>query len=200
MTYHLEDGSVDIWEPRSENSGLEQARILHRMRVPNQHGAGGVMTPGDFNVGCSPIIFKREYHVLACDAFTRAFLEREGFVVPNELPFPTERDPKPPKGQFPSAPSLAKAPEQSSIFSLNSMNLDLPTLHDQTKPVPGSLSAAADELKQSAGRQFLSLDGNVLRFFCTSDGESSVKKGDDQRTDGKPKVRIVFTYCIFQIP
>ncbi len=105
MTYHLEDGSVDIWEPRSENSGLEQGRILHRMRVPNQHGAGGVMTPGDFNVGCSPIIFKREYHVLACDAFTRAFLEREGFVVPNELPFPTERDPKPPKGQFPSAPS-----------------------------------------------------------------------------------------------
>ena len=93
MTYHLEDGSVDIWEPRSENSGLEQGRILHRMRVPNQHGAGGVMTPGDFNVGCSPIIFKREYHVLACDAFTRAFLEREGYFEVSISHLPTFRLP-----------------------------------------------------------------------------------------------------------
>ena len=184
VTYHLEDGSIDIREPRSNNSGLEQGRILHRMRVMKPDGSG-VMTPSDLNVGSVPVIFKREYHILACDEFTRKFLEREELTVPAELPFPEQRDPNPPQGQFKSAPSIVKAPESSALFS---MDLNVLGLHDDLKkPLPGSQSHQSDLLKESAGRQFLSLDGNVLRFFCTSSGNAQIKNGDDTRTDGKLK-------------
>ena len=185
ITYHLEDGSIDIREPRGANSGLEQGRILHRMRVFKPDGSGP-MTPADLNVGEVPVIYKREYHVLACDQFTRAFLEREGVTVPAELPFPSKRDPKPPKGQFASAPSIVMA-ETDAVFSRDAEQdavvLPAPANDLTSKPaVPGSLSANQEALKQSAGRQFLELDGRVLRFFATeSERNGAVKNGDDVR-------------------
>ena len=191
ITYHLEDGSIDIREPRGSNSGLEQGRILHRMRVFKPDGSGP-MTPADLNVGEVPVIYKREYHVLACDEFTRAFLEREGVAVPAELPFPSARDPTPPKGQFASAPSIVKA--EAAAFSTRDANVVLPApANDLTSQpaVPGSLSAAAEALKESAGRQFLELDGRVLRFFATAESGAAVKNGDDTRTDGTPRAYAV---------
>ena len=50
--------------------------------------------------------------------------------------------------------------------------------------LPGSLSANAEALKASAGRQFLELDGRVLRFFATAERGAAAKNGDDTRSDG----------------
>ena len=192
ITYHLEDGSIDIREPRGPNSGLEQGRILHRMRVFKPDG-GGPMTPADLNVGETPVIYKREYHVLACDQFTRAFLEREGLSVPAELPFPSARDPPPPKGQFASAPSIVAA-EAEAVFSRRDDAIHLPAPSNDLTSVPslpGSLSANAEALKASAGRQFLELDGRVLRFFATAESGAATKNGDDTRSDGVPRAYAV---------
>ena len=57
--------------------------------------------------------------------------------------------------------------------------------------LPGSLSANAEALKASAGRQFLELDGRVLRFFATAERDAAAKNGDDTRSDGVPRAYAV---------
>lgn len=180
ITYHLEDGTLDVREPRGVNSGILQGPILRRMRVDKPDGSP--FEPLDFNVGVDVVIFSRTYSILACDAFTRDFLTREGATVPPDVPFPVERDPAPPKGTFPSAPSLIRAADAPP--HLSSLDLDLPppsplATADAMGLAPGSVTKAALALKESKGRQFLELDGRVLRFFATAEGGRP--GGDDVR-------------------
>ena len=63
----------------------------------------------DVKVGQPIAIHSRTYNVLGCDEFTRRWLAKEGIDAGPELPFPHERDPMPPKGQFKSAPSIVPA-------------------------------------------------------------------------------------------
>jgi|AntAceMinimDraft_1070359.scaffolds.fasta_scaffold41252_1 hypothetical protein len=143
VTLYLEDNTVDIREPKQENSGIVQGQLLKRMRV--QKPDGSTYTPGDFVVGSSVRLYARTYIILACDEFTRAFLEREGVFVAPDIAFPEERDPPPPSQAPASAPSLGVA--------------------SAPRPPPARLSGA-DKAK---GRQFLEHDRNVLRFFATSE-------------------------------
>ena len=46
--------------------------------------------PRHLTIGQPVSIYARTYHVLSVDAFTRAFLEREGIQVPPDLPFPDQ--------------------------------------------------------------------------------------------------------------
>ena len=106
---------------------------------------GGKYEPQDFVLGGSVTLFSRTYVILACDEFTRAFLEREGVFVAPDIAFPVERDPAPPSQQPASAPSLAVA-----------------TLEPPKRAPPANAAKAK-------GRQFLEHDRNVLRFFATSE-------------------------------
>jgi hypothetical protein len=113
--------------------------------------------------------------------------------VPAELPFPSARDPPPPKGQFASAPSIVAA-EAEAVFSRRDDAIRLPAPSNDLTSVPslpGSLSANAESLKASAGRQFLELDGRVLRFFATAERGAAAKNGDDTRSDGAPRAYAV---------
>lgn len=155
ITLYLEDNTVDVREPKQENSGIVQGQLLKRMRV--QKPDGSKFEPRDFRVGDAVTLFSRTYVILSCDEFTRAFLEREGIEVPPDLPFPEERDPPPPSQQFASAPSLkASAP---------------------AAPASNPGAAAA----KSKGRQFFVHDRNVLRFFATSE-QAGLGGGDTRST------------------
>ena len=192
ITYHLEDGTLDVREPRGVNSGILQGPILRRMRVDKPDGSP--FEPLDFNVGVDVVIFSRTYSILACDAFTRDFLTREGATVPPDVPFPVERDPAPPKGTFPSAPSLIRAADAPP--HLSSLDLDLPppsplATADAMGLAPGSVTKAALALKESKGRQFLELDGRVLRFFATAEGGRP--GGDDVRNARASRCRALFS-------
>ena len=79
LRYYLEDGTVDVCEPKTDNSGLEQGRLLKRHRAVAANGAP--LTHADFVVGGVLSLYGRAYHIVGCDAFTRDFLVREGFVV-----------------------------------------------------------------------------------------------------------------------
>eukprot|EP00740_Mantoniella_antarctica_P001026 CAMPEP_0181396184 /NCGR_PEP_ID=MMETSP1106-20121128/28739_1 /TAXON_ID=81844 /ORGANISM="Mantoniella antarctica, Strain SL-175" /LENGTH=208 /DNA_ID=CAMNT_0023517857 /DNA_START=33 /DNA_END=656 /DNA_ORIENTATION=+ len=65
VTLYLEDNTVDIREPKQENSGIVQGQLLKRMRV--QKPDGSTYTPGDFVVGSSVRLYARTYIILACD-------------------------------------------------------------------------------------------------------------------------------------
>ena len=79
LRYYLEDGTVDVCEPKTDNSGLEQGRLLKRHRAVAANGAPS-RTPTSSSEASSPF-YGRAYHVVGCDAFTREFLVREGITV-----------------------------------------------------------------------------------------------------------------------
>ena len=96
VRYYLEDGTVDVCEPRTDNSGIVQGRLLkrHRAKLQLAGGAGGdALTYHHLAVGRPVVLYGRTYNVIACDAFTREFLAREGVAVaPNRDAPPGLRD------------------------------------------------------------------------------------------------------------
>ena len=181
ITFHLEDATFDIREPRGVNSGIVQGPILRRGRHPGPDGEP--LDPSRVAPGTDARVYGRVYRILSCDAFTRRFLEREGVDVPADLPFPAVRDPPPPEGQFRSAPSVARAnfaPDEEALLPAPAEEGRSEAFSVST-PIyaPGSATLQAMALKESKGRQFLELDGRVLRFFAT--GEGARPGGDDAR-------------------
>ena len=90
--YYLEDGSIQVSEPKSANSGFPQKCLVSRQRVPlpppNQHDFVSVL---DLNVNQTAQLFDRVYLITDCDLYTRKFLNRQGIAVPD--PIDTPKDP-----------------------------------------------------------------------------------------------------------
>lgn len=85
--YYLEDGTIDIHEPKVENSGIVQGCVLHRQRVPKPPPCENeFLSIIDLNVDRTVQIFDRNYHIYDCDRFTRRFLNKRGIVVPDPVP------------------------------------------------------------------------------------------------------------------
>lgn len=87
--YYLEDGTMQIVEPKVENSGIPQGCLVHRQRIPKpapcQSDFYSIM---DLNVNTTVEIFDRVYHITGCDLFTRHFLNRSGISVPDPVDEP----------------------------------------------------------------------------------------------------------------
>ena len=86
ICYYLEDGSLHIDEPKEDNSGLPQGVFLRRHRVPKTDGS--FVGPSDFVVGGELEVYARTFFILACDPFTRSFLENSGFTVGPDQEYP----------------------------------------------------------------------------------------------------------------
>jgi len=73
ILFYLEDGSVQVTEPRGENSGIAQGAFLKRMRVPRHPPRGGskFVNLEDLMVGKQVSLFARQFHITGCDQFTR---------------------------------------------------------------------------------------------------------------------------------
>lgn len=87
--YFLEDGTMQITEPKVENSGLTQGCVVSRQRVPKPAPCENeFMTMLDLNVNTTVKIFDRCYHITSCDKFTRHFLNKSGIPVPDPIEEP----------------------------------------------------------------------------------------------------------------
>lgn len=87
---YLEDGTMQVSEPRVDNCGLSQGCIVSRQRIPraapNQHEFLSIL---DLNVNQTVRIFDRVYHITDCDKFTRNFLNDAGIAVTDPVAMPT---------------------------------------------------------------------------------------------------------------
>jgi len=87
--YYLEDGTLEIYEPRVDNSGIVQGCVVHRQRVPKAPPCDNeFMSLIDLNVDQTVQIFDRQYHITKCDQFTRDFLNKRGITVPDPVKSP----------------------------------------------------------------------------------------------------------------
>lgn len=86
VCYYLEDGSMSIDEPREDNSGIPQGAFLRRHRVPKSDGS--FVGLHDFVVGGQLEVYARTFFLLACDPFTRTFLQKSGIEVGPDQEYP----------------------------------------------------------------------------------------------------------------
>ena len=137
LYYYLEDDTIHISEPRVDNSGLPQGVFLKRMRVPKEDG--GYMKFGDLILGESVNLYKREFHIISCDDFTRKFLSEKNIPLSEGAEYPV--DPY----------TLLKQKERDNF------------LQKQRKPGEASLTFFS---RGTLSKKMLENDRKVLRFYC----------------------------------
>merc|ERR1719421_2829588 len=89
MTYFLEDGTMQITEPKVENSGIwPQGPFVKRHRIPKDDGS--YYSPPDLKMGSEVTIYSRVFRIVSCDAFTKFFYEEGGLDIGTEEPAPLD--------------------------------------------------------------------------------------------------------------
>ncbi|ESO00117.1 hypothetical protein HELRODRAFT_83504, partial [Helobdella robusta] len=100
ILYFLEDDTMQICEPKQDNSGMVQGWIIlkrHRIAKPNTNNNNTnnnnnnnqyYYTMDDLNIGVELNIYNTIYTICNCDPYTRDYLQRSGQKVnaPLEIP------------------------------------------------------------------------------------------------------------------
>ncbi|XP_026734418.1 EF-hand domain-containing family member C2-like [Trichoplusia ni] len=102
ILFYLEDGTIKVMEPKTDNSGLTQGNLISRQRIRLPFSYDLYYDVLDLNIGRNVTFFGKVFKIVNCDNFTRVFLNRLGINVPDPIPWPDaiERTPdtrKPPK-------------------------------------------------------------------------------------------------------
>ncbi|XP_022907177.1 EF-hand domain-containing family member C2-like [Onthophagus taurus] len=89
--FFLEDGTIQVIEPKVDNSGSAQGTLISRQRIrfpaPMDENFYDIL---DFNVGREVELYGKVFKVTDCDRFTRNFLNRIGISVPDPIPPPPD--------------------------------------------------------------------------------------------------------------
>ncbi|XP_078130943.1 EF-hand domain-containing protein 1 [Sander vitreus] len=160
INYYLEDDTMSMVEPMVENSGMPQGKRVSRQHLPNnEHGQYYQWT--DLNIGMDLEVYGFKYHITHCDAFTKKFLESEGFVLNDPEPMPQGKRRKNPQ---PSQPSAYTTPSQfDSRYQFLTMDPkvlrffalweDADSLFGENRPVTIQYYLADDTVEVSAVRE-----------------------------------------------
>uniref|UniRef100_A0A914CDT3 DM10 domain-containing protein n=1 Tax=Acrobeloides nanus TaxID=290746 RepID=A0A914CDT3_9BILA len=92
LTYHLDDETISLHEPHTENSGHLQGRMFYRQRVPrsDKRVINDFLSWRDFEIGKDVELFGRKYRMVSCDGFTKSFLEDRGIKVSSDEGIPID--------------------------------------------------------------------------------------------------------------
>ncbi|KAI8803501.1 hypothetical protein BJ742DRAFT_863526 [Cladochytrium replicatum] len=83
--FYLEDDTIHVSEPKTQNSGIPQGTLIRRHRIPRADSVKGqhyIVT--DLNVEKEVTFYSRTFKIIGCDGFTRDFLEALGIDDPYE--------------------------------------------------------------------------------------------------------------------
>jgi hypothetical protein len=85
MLFYLEDGTIQVCEPKIENSGIPQGAFVKRHRVPF---GNGFYEPKDIKCGSNISIYAKTFRIADCDDFTKWFYQNSLIDVgqPEEIP------------------------------------------------------------------------------------------------------------------
>ncbi|KAJ0393663.1 hypothetical protein P43SY_003682 [Pythium insidiosum] len=157
--YYLEDDTIQITEPKIENSGILQGNFVKRHRIPKpESDAQGNMqyfTVRDMNVGAELTFYGRTFHLITADPFTRQHLAQRGVVVP-----PNE---EPPRDAYTEIRFAHMSRETGMDPNANYGKKQYP-MKEFMEARLGKFARPPDFL-----RRFLDHDRHVLRFFAIWD-------------------------------
>jgi hypothetical protein len=147
FTYFLEDGTMQITEPKVENSGIwPQGPFVKRHRIPK--GDGSFFSPADLKMGIDITIYARTFHIVSCDEFTKWFYGQAGGDIGVEEDTPLDNF------------------FENQVFKKQNMK------HLTGLPRDVMESKEYNELRMGGSRknhkmeQFLQNDRKVLRFYA----------------------------------
>ena len=152
LRYYLEDGTVDITEPKTDNSGLNQGVLLRRHRVsPSQN----LTDPFDsLKVGGCARLYGRNYFITKCDGFTRAFLTKNGTAVAPDVSVP--------------AGLTDEGPGVLGTIGMGTRGAGGRRVFAALEKSPEESAAKKSSLKIADP-----FDATVLRFYCAYDGRAN---------------------------
>ncbi|ELU01034.1 hypothetical protein CAPTEDRAFT_148704 [Capitella teleta] len=87
--FYLEDDSIQVVEPRMQNSGLPQGTLIRRHRIPRPPPCDNTYyTIEDFNIGNELVLYAKNFKITGCDGFTKNFLHKLGVRLnaPESIP------------------------------------------------------------------------------------------------------------------
>lgn len=87
--YYLEDDSIAVVEPKVENCGIPQGKLIKRQRLP-KNDLGDNWHWKDFNNGVELTFYGKSFIVHDCNKWTKEFMESEGIVVNPPEACPTD--------------------------------------------------------------------------------------------------------------
>ncbi|KPI95568.1 PREDICTED: EF-hand domain-containing family member C2-like [Papilio xuthus] len=99
--FFLEDGTIKVMEPRTDNSGFSQGTLITRQRIRLPHSYDLYYDILDLNVGRDVTFYGKIIKIINCDHYTRYFLNRLGINVPDPIPWPDSLDRAPSTGKPP---------------------------------------------------------------------------------------------------
>ncbi|KAJ1627617.1 hypothetical protein T492DRAFT_1023521 [Pavlovales sp. CCMP2436] len=163
--YYLIDGTLQISEPKVENSGMPQGEskgsvFLSRQVVPKPDGSGNY-TPADLLVGTNIEIHGRVFRLADADKHTRELLDARGIALASAEPLPI--DPYNAKRQS----------EKETVLRTQRYFRPRAFEDDLTRYAAAKYGAAATALAPDRLREFLRNDRKVLRFFLAWDDRGS---------------------------
>ncbi|KAF1776503.1 hypothetical protein JG687_00005106 [Phytophthora cactorum] len=159
VLYYLEDDTLQITEPKVENSGILQGNFVKRHRIPmpesDDRGNMQFFTLHHLNVGKELTLYGRTFHLISADEFTRNYLVSQGVHVPPDEAIP--RDPYTVLRQAHMARETGQDPDAHYGKKKYPMK-------DFMEASLGKFARPSDNL-----RRFLAHDREVLRFFAVWD-------------------------------
>lgn len=87
---YLEDGTMQINEPRVENSGIPQGAFLKRHVFPHAHEDRPIMWWDLHPLGGVIEIYGKVFHITKCDDFTKWFAAEAGMELGEEIEAPKD--------------------------------------------------------------------------------------------------------------
>ncbi|RLN02356.1 hypothetical protein BBJ28_00004969 [Nothophytophthora sp. Chile5] len=159
VLYYLEDDTLQITEPKVENSGILQGNFVKRHRIPmpesDARGNMQFFAARHLNVGQELTFYGRTFHLNSADPFTRRHMASQGMDVPSDEEVP--RDPYTVVRQAHMARETGQDPDAHYGKKQYPMK-------DFMEATLGKFARPSDHL-----RRFLAHDRDVLRFFAVWD-------------------------------
>lgn len=70
--FYLEDDTIQVSEPKQDNSGIPQGGLIKRHRIPKEGQAkGSYYGIDDLNIGNEVLLYGKKFRIVDCDSFTR---------------------------------------------------------------------------------------------------------------------------------
>jgi len=153
ILYYLEDNTIQVNEPKEENSGIPQGVLVKRHHIPN--GKDQFFTVVDLACGSELTFYGRTFRVVDCDGFTAEFFHENGLDIgePEDYPY----------NPHDAVYNLSKERE---VMSRGVSSVKTDDLMHWTEAMLGRPTHLVNEDKLA---QFLQYDRKVLRFYCLWD-------------------------------
>lgn len=159
IMYYLEDNTLQITEPKVENSGILQGNFVkrHRIPMPESDQQGNLQFFGfqHLNVGRELTFYGRTFHLITADPFTRQFYSSQSIFVPP--------DEETPRDAYTELRHAHMSRETGMDPDANYGKKQYP-MKDFMEATLGKFARPSDHL-----RRFLDHDRHVLRFFAIWD-------------------------------